>query len=99
MLTAESLWAFLKKSAAAGNKLQAFRDLNSGLSDSGPYRIWKRFVEAQSAIRLALCRICEPPKVVSEQPVELTLAHLEAAFGDHRSPIAGFQVKLQTRFM
>ncbi len=35
-LTADALWAFLQQAVASGNKLQAFRDLQSGLSDSAP---------------------------------------------------------------
>ena len=97
-LTAESLWAFLKNAMTRGNKLQSFRDLYSGLSDSAPYRIWKRFLQAQTAIRTALTRLCEPPECTAEQPAALTLAHLEAAFPDHPSPISGFQTKLQTFF-
>lgn len=82
-----------------GNKFQAFQHLKSGLSDSAPYRIWKRFGKAQSAIRTALARQCAPPEVASPQPADLTLAHLEAAFGDQPSPIAAFQVRLQTFFL
>lgn len=99
LLTAEALWTFLKQAVVNGNKLQAFRDLESGLSDSAHYRIWKRFREAQSAIRTALGQLCEPPEVASEQPAELTLAHLEAAFAEEPCPIAAFQVRLQTFFM
>lgn len=98
-LTAESLWAFLKNAVASGNKLQSFRDLNSGLSGSAPYRIWKRFHQAQSVIRTTLTRVCEPPDCTADKPAALTLAHLEAAFPDHHSPISGFQSKLQTFFM
>jgi hypothetical protein len=98
-LTAESLWAFLNNAVTSGNKLQSFRDLHSGLSDSAPYRIWKRFVRAQSAIRTALARVCEPPECTAEHSAALTLAHLEAAFPDHHSPISGFQTKLQASFM
>ena len=98
-LTADALWAFLKQAVVTGNRSQAFQNLESGLTDSGPYRIWKRFCEAQSAIRTALRDLCEPPEVDSEQPVELTLAHLEAAFPDQPCPVAAFQVRLQTFFM
>ncbi len=98
-LTAESLWAFLKNAVTSGNKLQSFRDLHSGLSDSAPYRIWKRFLQAQTAIRTALARMCETPECTAEQPAAQTLAHLEAAFPGHPSPISGFQTKLQTSFM
>lgn len=96
-LNADRLWAFLKQAVISGNKLQAFRNLNSGLSDSAPYRIWKRFHDAQYAIRTALYPLCRPPDIASDQPVELTLAHLETAFKHHcLGPIAAFQVTLQT---
>ena len=96
-LTADNLWAFLKQAVLTGNQLQAFRDLHSGLSDSAPYRIWKRFHQAQSAIRTALRPLCRPPEIASEEPAALTLAHLEAAFGRHPlGPLAAFQVTLQT---
>jgi hypothetical protein len=93
------LWAFLKNTVTSGNKLQSFRDLESGLSDSAPYRIWKRFLQAQTAIRTALARMCETPECTAEQPAAQTLAHLEAAFGDQPCPIAAFQLRLQTSFM
>lgn len=99
MLTADALWTFLKQAVGTGNKFQAFRDLKSGLSDSAPYRIWKRFGEAQSAIRTALGRLCKPPEVASEEPAEHTLAHLEAAFADQACPIGAFQVRLQAFFI
>lgn len=99
MLTAGGLWSFLKQAVATGNKLQAFRRLDSGLSDSAPYRIWKRFEQAQAAIRTALCGLCPPPHIGDGQAEELTLAHLEAARGGRACPIAAFQAQLQRRFM
>lgn len=99
LLTATALWTFLKQAVTTGNKLQAFRDLHCGLNDSAPYRIWKRFSEAQSSIRTKLGQVCKPPRIVSEQPAELTLAHLETAFADHPNPIIAFQIKLQTSFL
>ena len=99
-LTADSLWAFLKQAALSGNKMRSFRSLHSGLSDSAPYRIWKRFLLAQSAIRTALCTLCKPPDNASERPAELTLAHLETAMERHSlGPVAAFQVTLQTSFV
>lgn len=100
LLTADSLWTFLKQAVHTGNKLQAFRSLQTELSDSAPYRIWKRFQQAQSTIRTTLDAFCKPPKIVSQHPAALTLAHLEAAFGQHALvPIAAFQVKRQTFFV
>ena len=99
-LNADSLWKFLSQAVANNNKLDAFRKLNSGLSDSAPYRIWKRFLQAQAAIRTALTGLCKPPQVASENPAQLTLAHLQKAFQEHSlSPIAAFGATLQTFFM
>lgn len=99
-LCADSLWQFLCKAVSSRNKLQAFRDLNSGLSDSAPYHIWRRFLNAQSAIRTALAGLCEPPQIISDCPAQLTLAHLQKAFKDHPlSPIAAFGATLQTFFI
>lgn len=61
------MWTFLKQAVTTGNKLQAFRDLHCGLNDSAPYRIWKRFSEAQSSIRTKLGQLC---KVTPEEVLE-----------------------------
>ena len=99
-LSAESLWEFLSQAAANDNKIAAFRKLNSGLSDSAPYRIWKRFLLAQAAIRTALTQLCEPPQITSDHPALLTLEHLQRAFKEHQlCPIAAFGVTLQTFFI
>ena len=100
-LSADSLWAFLTRAAATNNKLAAFRALKSGLSDSAPYRIWKRFSQAQTTLRTALARLCPPPKTASDNPAQLTLAHLQAAFPEEHglSPIAAFQASLQAFFV
>ena len=99
-LDADSLWEFLRQAVLTGNRRQAFQSLESRLSDSATYRIWKRFDQAQSAIRTALGTVCKPPEIVSKQPAGLTLAHLEAAFKQHPlDPIAAFQVTLQTFFV
>lgn len=99
-LSAESLWAFLTGAVSTGNKRQAFAKLNCGLSDSAPYRIWKRFELAQAGIRTALTGLCEPPGATSDNPVQLTLAHLQKAFNEHSlCPIAAFGATLQTFFV
>jgi hypothetical protein len=94
------LWQYLSNAISSGNKLDAFRKLNSGLSDSAPYRIWRRFLNAQAAIRTALIGLCEPPQIVSDCPVQLTLAHLQKAFQEHPlSLIAAFGATLQSFFI
>jgi hypothetical protein len=61
-LSAESLWQFLSDAVRSGNIVQAFRNLKSGLNDPAAYRIWRRFLNAQVAIRTALLALCEPPQ-------------------------------------
>jgi hypothetical protein len=96
-LSADRLWEFLTDAVRTGNKLAAFRKLQSGLSDSAPYRIWKRFLQSQTAIRTALVGCCEPPRIECDHPAQVTLAHLQTAFQNHSlCPIAAFGATLQT---
>jgi hypothetical protein len=99
VLGADTLWLFLNDAVNSGNKLQAFRKLNCGLSDSAPYHIWRRFLLAQTAIRTALTPLCQPPQIESDSPAKLTLAHLQTAFKEHTlSPIAAFGATLKRFF-
>lgn len=99
-LSADSLWQFLRNAADSGNILQAFRGLQSGLSDSAAYHIWRRFLNAQVAIRTALSALCKPPQMESNCSATLTLAHLAEAFKEQPlSPIAAFGLTLQTFFI
>jgi hypothetical protein len=99
-LSANSLWLFLKEAVRSGNKIQAFRMLNCGLGDSATYHIWRRFCNAQVAIRTALVALCQPPQMESDSSAKLTLDHLTKAFQDHSlSPIAAFAATLQTFFL
>ena len=67
-LSAAQLWRFLKESANTGNKRKAFKSLACDMSDSAPYRIWKRFQNAQAAIRTALSGICPSPECERSEP-------------------------------
>lgn len=107
-LGAGSLWAFLKQAADTDNKINAFGKLGSSMSDSAPYRIWKRFLKAQTTIRTALSALCPPPKTTSEDasghtsghPAQSTIAHLKGAFKGHGlNPVAAFQATLQRFFI
>ena len=109
-LDANSLWAFLHQAATTGNKSQAFRQLDCSSGQSAIYRIWKRFLQAQSTIRTALAAICPPPgqaagaqSLRTPQAVDAaqaTLEHLKAAFKESPlNPIAAYQVKTQSFFI
>lgn len=103
-LDAVSLWEFLHQAATTGNKSQAFQQLGCSMGDSATYRIWKRFLQAQSAIRTALAAFCPQPKqptVGSSQcAAQATVAHLQEAFKDSTlNPIAAYQVQTQSFFI
>lgn len=109
-LDANSLWEFLHQAATTGNKSQAFQKIRSSMGDSAIYRIWKRFLQAQSTIRTALAAICSPPRQTAEssspcapqatRAAQATVAHLKEAFKDSTlNPIAAYQDRTQTFFM
>jgi hypothetical protein len=99
-LSSQQLWTFLTGTLSSGNKLDAFRKLDCKLGLLATYRIWRRFTNAQAAIRTTLMGLCEPPRITSECPAQLTLAHLQKAFKEHPlSPIAAYQATLKTFFM
>lgn len=103
-LDTNSLWRFLQQAAQNGNRSEAFAQLDCSLSHSATYRIWKRFLNAQSAIRTALATICPPPSHPIEHrwqsPVQATIAHLKQAFEQSTlSPIAAYQVATQSFFI
>ena len=105
-IDAQSLWRFLEQAATSQNKSQAFAMLQCSLSDSAPYRIWKRFRQAQTAIRTALAAICPPPKQSDESKdprqsaAQATIAHLKEAFeGSPLNPIEAYQTRTQGFFI
>lgn len=103
-LDAQSLWLFLEQAAATGNKSRAFQTLGCSLSDSATYRIWKRFLKAQSTIRTMLVTLCPPPKQspgnLPQTPAQSTIAHLKAACKHATlNPIAAYQAQMQSFFI
>jgi hypothetical protein len=99
-LSASTLWKFIQLVLILGNKAAALRELNADFSISSAYRIWKRVVGSQSHVRTALTRCCRPPDLAKAgQPVQETVAHLEAAFPSEPCPIVAFQQQLQICFL
>jgi len=95
-LDTNSLWQFLEQAATTQNKSQAFAKLQSSLSESAPFRIWRRFLQAQSEIRTVLSAICPPPKQTGDNQLhsaaQATIAHLKEAFRNSKlNPIAAYQ--------
>lgn len=100
-VTTATLWQFLKR-AVAGSIAAAIHAADGYLSDRTWQRLWRRFHQAQSTIRTALCSTCPPPDLpaaASPRPAAHVLAHLKAAFPDADCPIAAFQHALRTFFL
>lgn len=103
-LDAQSLWQFLGQATTPGNKSRAFQTLGCSLSESATYRIWKRFLKAQSTIRTKLVTLCPPPKQsvgnLTQTPAQVTIEHLKEAFKDSTlNPIAAYQAHTQSFFI
>ena len=101
-LTTGTLLRFLTL-AFTGSILAAFHATISHLSDRTGYRVWERFILAQSKIRTALSGQYPPPNpptASQRRPAQAqVLAHLQAAFPDANCPIAAFQHTLHTFFV
>jgi hypothetical protein len=118
-VTAGCLWKFLQRAVADGmaaairavrcplsDRTRQRSAVRCPLSDRTWRRNWKRFQQAQSNIRTALCSRCPPPELAadssaapSRRPAAHVLAHLQAAFPDAPCPIAAFQQAMRTSFM
>lgn len=104
LLDAQSLWRFLENAAESGNRSRAFAELRSSLGHSATYRIWKRFLRSQSAIRTTLTGVCPPPKTLAKggcrSAAQATVAHLKKAFKESAlNPIAAYQAAAQRFFI
>ena len=104
-LDTKPLWQFLRLAVTTGNKFKAFASLESCMSHSAVYRIWKRFTQKQSVIRTKLAAIRPPPQMQAEgpatNPLLATLEHLRAVTGSagQDDPIAALQVLTQSFFL
>jgi hypothetical protein len=114
IISADSLWEFLKNISGGTDKKNSLRALNFSFSDSSAYRLWKRFRLVQTKIRVLLLKLCRPPIFTHRDPAIQTILHLKAAFsrkagsryvfyfGAGKSgicPIAAFQGYFQTDFL
>jgi hypothetical protein len=103
-LNAQSLWKLIEQAVGDGNRSGAFKKLRSSMSASAAFRIWKRFLKAQSAIRTALAAVCPPPKHLpgkgDQSAAQATVAHLKQAFKESTlNPIAAYQAATQSFFI
>ena len=97
-ISAESLGKFLGNVASGIHRIKAFRMvLPETFVDSSVFRIYRRFVKAQSAIRSVLNRHSLPPPSSSSAPAIQTIDHLQSIFPSGCA-ISDFQNSFQTSF-
>jgi hypothetical protein len=100
ILTALSVWSFLKNIKEKISLASSFRASGGIISDTGIYRIIRKFKENQVKIRTLLTRIKEPPslKHTNNSAIQ-TIEHLKSAFSDSTCPVTEFQYHFQTSFL
>jgi hypothetical protein len=100
IISAQSIWRFLKNVLKGQPKIQAFQKAAITLSRSSCYRIWKLFRLRQPAIRSKLLNLCTVPiNPLTRQPQLQTIMHLKTAFASASCPITAFQNHFQTSFL
>jgi hypothetical protein len=92
-----ALWRFLKHLLGRRCLAQAFRDSGASFAAAAPYRLRRRFMLEQPALRALLVR-CSPPPGRGQDPTAHTIHHLRRAFPRSPDPIAAFQLHFQTGF-
>ena len=99
-ISAASLWHFLKAIRGLPDRRPALRKLGLSFHASAAYRLWKRFVRAQTRIRGYLTRHCPRPELpVTPCAATQTIAHLRAVFNQAACPVAAFQQRFQASFL
>lgn len=100
ILSAVSVWAFLKNIREDISLASAFRRSGGVISDTGIYRIFRKFKDNQVRIRTLLMSIKDAPTLKStKESVIQTIVHLKDAFPDTVNPISVFQHHFQTSFL
>jgi hypothetical protein len=98
IVTAHTLWHFLKGVAASGCKAKAMRSASMCASPSTPYNLWRRLRANVSHIRTTLLTITDPPLTASAIAEVHTILHLNHAFPGSANPVIDFQLHFQTSF-
>jgi hypothetical protein len=100
MITANTLWRFLKKVTEGKSLAGAFRESGGPIDRSSIYRIFKRFRDHQVRIRTYLVRLKDPPKLKHIKSAAIqTILHLKIVFKQSSCPVAQFQHHFQASFL
>jgi hypothetical protein len=99
IISAESLWHFLKNILKGYNKIHAFKAAGIPFAESSCYRLWKIFRLHQTNIRSKLLRLSPTPMNLTHSPAIQTIMHLRCAFKNSAFPITSFQNQFQASFL
>jgi hypothetical protein len=95
VITAHSVWQYLKEVASGACKAKTMKTVNAVSSQSAPYNLWRTLRANVFHIRTSLLKIIEPPCIASPDPEIQTIRHLKAAFSSSANPIIDFQLHFQ----
>jgi len=99
-IQSKSLWQYLKGIANGKNKKNAFKSTGLNFSNSSIYRLYNRFKNNQTHIRIYLLKKCKPPPLPDTvNPVIQTIKHIQKAFRSSSCPIAAFHETFQKSFL
>ncbi len=93
------LWSFLFLVLSGKSRRQAFRNTFPFKNISRAYSLWKRCLQSQINLRLALSTLCQPPLSTQVNPWLQVLEHLQLAFSHSPCPIGDFQTTTQLAFL
>jgi hypothetical protein len=96
-VSAHSLWEFLKGILARHCIAQALKETALCLTGPSAYRLWKRLIFSQSALRTLLLTRSPPPLLIRDTSAQ-TISHLKKAFPCAPNPVVAFQLFFQTSF-
>ena len=100
IVTANTLWEYLKEIAKGKNIFQTFHSVKSIFRISTIYRLIKTVILNQPNIRTLLINKHAPPKnIKTPNPLIETIQHLKSAFPNKLNPISAFQIHFQTQFV
>ena len=98
ILSANTVWHFLKNILNGMCKRKAMGNIQSIFSESLAYNIWQRFCINQTHIRTNLLRLKKPPAIHTNIPHIQTILHLDESFSYSDCPISSFQLHFQLPF-
>lgn len=96
--SAGELWAFLRELLDARSIKNAWERSGLPMSLDTAYRLWRRLILCQSALRTRLCGRSPPPEAKAGVPLLHVLAHVKEVFSGPQ-PITAYQLSFQRDFL